>query len=94
MTLTTKSKIEEARRMMENFETFDGKFYPMMYEDARREWPVATPAWQTLKKYAKEAGLESTTLFLEWHSDGSPVAELCGMKEGELFSTTAYFFKK
>lgn len=94
MTLATKVKIEEARRMMEHYCRPDGTFWVMMYEEARREWPKETPAWSTIKKYAEEAGLQTTTVYLEWHSDGSFIAEFCRLEDGEMIPTSAYFFKK
>ena len=87
MTLTMKSKIAEAKKMMGN-----NKFIPAEYEHARNEWEGVTPAWATLKKYAAEIGLKSEQASFEWHSDGSMLDELSGIEEGTVFYYTAYYF--
>ena len=81
-------KIEEAKKMMGT-----QQFCPTEYEEARFYWKNATPAWTTLKKYAAEIGLVAEEVAFEWHSDGSLLAEMCGLAEGDIFYHTMYSFK-
>lgn len=91
MTEKMMKKIEEAKKMVSA--TFGNDYFmPSMYEDARYDWEEATPTWVTLKKYAIEAGLKSEEKAFEWHSDGSLLAEMCSIKEGEIFYHTVYHF--
>ena len=101
MTTTMMQKIEEAKKMVAHFIKTDrkgeyiykGMFAPVDYERMRWEWEGTTPAWATLKKYAVEAGLKAEEVALEWHSDGSALAEMCGIIEGSIFYHTFYRFE-
>ena len=88
MTTAMMSKIAEAKKMMGTEE-----FIPIDYENARYHWEMATPSWATLKKYAEEAGLVAEEKAFEWHSDGSMLAEMCGITEGTIFYHTVYHFQ-
>lgn len=96
MTNNTMKKMEEAKKMMEYVKELgyleDGKFTPTEYDGYRRQWEEATPTWNTLKKYAKEVGLVAEEVAFEWHSDGSLLAELCSLKDGDIFYHTMYHF--
>ena len=88
MTTTMMTKIAEAKKMMQG-ETF----CPSQYEDMRYQWKASTPSWSTLKKYATEIGLQSKEQAYEWHSDGSMLAELCGIADGTICYYTVYYFE-
>lgn len=97
MTNNMKKKIEEAKKMMAEVAKLgylkDEKYFaPTEYDHYRNQWENETPSWATLKKYAKEIGLASKNIPFEWHSDGSALAELCGIEEGEIFYHKMYFF--
>ena len=97
MTKKMMEKMEEAKKMMAKVAELGylekGKFFcPTEYDGYRYQWEAETPSWATLKKYAEEIGLQSEMVPFEWHSDGSMLAELCGMKEGEIFYHKMYFF--
>ena len=90
-------KVEEAKKMMAYVAELgylkDGKFFcPSEYDQYRYQWEEVTPSWSSLKKYAEEIGLVAEDVPFEWHSDGSMLAELCGMKEGEVFYHKMYYF--
>lgn len=91
MTANMMQKIEEAKKMVRALYGEDC-FMPATYEDMRYQWDGATPTWNTLKKYAKEAGLVAEDFTWAWHSDGSMLAELSGIKEGTIFHHTVYRF--
>lgn len=92
MTATMMKKIEEAKAMIAA--TYgDEPFIPTTYEEARWDWEAPTPTWATLKKYATEAGLVAEDVAYAWHSDGSMMAEMCGIAEGTIFHYTAYHFE-
>ena len=96
MTTTMTKKIEEAKKMVAYFvehKLIDGganRFTPTEYDEMRWQWEGETPAWSTLKKYATEAGLTSEVVAIEWHSDGSALAEMCGIADGAIFYHTFY----
>lgn len=98
MTTKMMKKIEEAQKMVAYFVEHkligNGAevFTPTQYEEMRWQWEGETPAWSTLKKYAIEAGLVAEDVAREWHSDGSVMAEMCGIAEGTVFHYTAYHF--
>lgn len=94
-------KLAEAKKMMDYVAKLgylkDDKFFcPTEYDGYRRQWlaerNAETPAWATLKKYAKEIGLLSEEVPFEWHSDGSALAAICGIAEGTIFYHTMYYF--
>ena len=91
MTTTMMMKVAEAKKMVSAM--CDVDFIPSMYERMRYDWEAATPTWATLKKYAKEAGLVAVDKTIEWHSDGSLLASMCGIEEGTVFHYTAYRFE-
>ena len=98
--MSTEREIEEAKKMVAHFMGLDngeyfyeGGFTPTTYQSMRWDWEgEATPAWATLKKYAAEAGLISEDVACAWHSDGSALAEMCGIAEGTVFHFTVYHF--
>lgn len=97
MTKNMMMKVEEAKKMMAHVAELeylkDGKYFcPSEYDGYRYQWEEVTPSWGTLKKYAEEIGLVAEDVPFEWHSDGSMLAELCGMKEGEVFYHKMYYF--
>ena len=102
MTAMMMEKIAEAKKMVAHFTKIDrkgeylykGMFTPTTYQRMRWDWKgEATPAWATLKKYADEVRLVAVDYTYEWHSDGSMLAEMCGIKEGTVFHATAYRFE-
>ena len=97
MTKNMMKKMEEAKKMMAHVAELgylkDGKYFcPSEYDGYRYQWEEATPSWGTLKKYAEEIGLIAEVIPFEWHSDGSMLAELCGMEEGAMFYWKMYYF--
>ena len=98
MTTMMKQKIEEAKKMVAYFVEHklidDGAewFTPTEYDAMRWQWEGETPAWATLKKYADEVGLVAEEVAVEWHSDGSVMAEMCSIPEGTVFYHTKYHF--
>ena len=102
MTTTMMQKIEEAKKMVAHFiktdrkgyYSYKGMFTPTTYQSMRWAWKgEATPAWATLVKYCEEAGLVAEEVPMEWHSDGSALAEMCGITDGTIFSHTFYRFE-
>lgn len=99
MTEMMMKKVAEAKAMVAYFVEYklidDGadRFTPTEYEEMRYQWEDATPAWATLKKYAHEVGLVSEVVAIEWHSDGSMLAETSGISEGTIFYHTFYRFE-
>lgn len=91
MTEKMMKKVAEAKAMVAA-RGEEGKFIPSTYEEMRYEWEAETPTWSTLKKYAAEIGLVTEEVAYEWHSDGSLMASMCGIKEGTVFSYTCYHF--
>lgn len=91
MTAKMMEKIAEAKKMVAEMGE-DGKFTPTTYERMRWEWEAETPTWATLKKYFAEAGIVAEDVAYAWHSDGSALAEMCGIKEGTIFHYTVYHF--
>lgn len=97
MTKNMMKKMEEAKKMMAYVAELgyleDGKFFtPTEYNGYRIQWEEDTPTWNTLKKYAEEIGLVAEEVAYEWHSDGSALAIMSGIKEGEIFYHTCYYF--
>ena len=99
MTTTMMKKIEEAKKMVSTLCEEDGLFIPSQYDKWHAMWQWyyhgegETPTWATLKKYASEIGLVAVDCTCAWHSDGSLLAELCGIAEGTIFHYTAYRFE-
>ena len=98
MTTAMMMKMEEAKKMVATLCDEDGLFIPSLYDEWHMEWTWkyhggATPTWATLKKYADEVGLVAVDCSYAWHSDGSLLAEMCGIKEGTIFHYTAYRFE-
>ena len=93
MTTTMMMKVAEAKAMTAALSPEEGKaFTPTTYEKMRYYWKGETPAWTTLKKYAAEIGLVAEDRTFEWHSDGSPLAAMSGIKDGAIFYHTCYHF--
>ena len=99
MTTAMMMKIEEAKKMVAKLTDDDGLFCPAEYDKWHAMWKWYyhgegdTPTWATLKKYADEVGLVAVDCTYAWHSDGSLLAEMCGIKEGTIFHYTAYRFE-
>ena len=93
MTTTMMKKVAEAKAMTAALSPEEEKaFTPTTYEKMRYYWKGETPAWTTLKKYADEIGLVAEKVAFEWHSDGSMLAEMSGIKDGAIFYHTCYHF--
>jgi len=101
MTAMMMEKIAEAKKMVAHFAKIDrkgeylykGMFTPTTYQRMRWDWKgKATPSWATLVKYCEEAGLVAEEVPMEWHSDGSALAEMSGIAEGTIFYHIFYRF--
>ena len=93
MTIDMKVKIQNARAMVAKRCKNENKlFIRSMYEEWRYGWKAPTPTWDTLKKYAAEAGLVQVEYTYKWHNDGSLLCELAYIPEGTEMQATAYRF--
>lgn len=97
MTIEMKAKIQNARAMVakrcKGMSGYGKLFCRSMYEEWRYSWKMPTPTWDTLKKYAKEAGLVEVDFTYKWHNYGSPLCALAYIKEGTEMHATAYRFE-